>query len=339
MDRREVMALAIEGKPVPYTPWSVSFTQKAAEKLKRHFGKNDLEGILLNHSAGFGADKMTELGACRVQDRFGVIWDRSQDKDIGVVERYLLPAPSLNGYEFPDPKPKYCFDGLEARLRKSRGLFNVFGIGFSLFERAWTLRGMESLMIDFYENPAFAKELLERIADNNIAQVEEALKYDFDAVYFGDDWGSQRGLLMGPELWREFLKPQLARMYSTVRKAGRKVLIHSCGDVDELFDELVEIGLNCFNPFQPEVMDVHALHARYKGRLAFFGGLSTQRTLPYGSAEDVRAESRSLLEMGRQGGYVFAPAHAVPGDAPLENLLAFIEEMKAQDGCELQRLG
>ena len=72
-------------------------------------------------------------------------------------------------------------------------------------------------------------------------------------------------------------------MYGAVREAGKFVFIHSCGDVDELFDDLVEIGVNCFNPFQPEVMDVHALMRAYRGRLSFHGGLSTQRTLPYGT--------------------------------------------------------
>src|SRR5208283_6174529 len=103
-------------------------------------------------------------------------------------------------------------------------------------------------------------------------------------------------------------------------------------DVDELFDELIGIGLNCFNPFQPEVMDVAALLKKYHGRLAFFGGLSTQKTLPYGSVADVRAETKKLLEMGRQGGYIFAPAHAVEGDVPLENMLAFIEMAQQQPG-------
>lgn len=330
MTKREIMNLAIEGGPVPYTPWNLDFTQKAADRLKRHFKTGDLESILGNHMAGYGCGFMKELGGGRVMDFFGVIWDRTEDKDIGVVEGLVLPEPSLNSFQLPDPRAAFIFEGMAERTRRDKDMFKIFNIGFSLFERAWTLRGMENLMIDFYENPAFVHELLERITSYNIAQAEEALKYDIDAVQFGDDWGSQRGLLMGPDIWREFLKPHLARMYSTVRKAGRKVLIHSCGDVDELFDELIDIGLNCFNPFQPEVMDVHALHARYKGRLAFHGGLSTQRTLPYGTPDEVRAETRRLLEMGRSGGYIFAPAHATPGDVPLENMLAFIEEVKKQ---------
>jgi uroporphyrinogen decarboxylase len=210
----------------------------------------------------------------------------------------------------------------------------VFPIGFSLYERAWTLRGMENLMMDFIENPGFVRELLRAIADYNIAQVRHALDFDIDGVYFGDDWGQQHGLQMGPDLWHEFIEPELKRMYATVREGGKAVFIHSCGDVDELFDDLIADGVNCFNPFQPEVMDVHDLVRRYRRKLTFFGGLSTQRTLPYGTTAEVRAETRRLIELGRDGGYILAPAHAVEGDVPLENMLAFIEETLAQPGFQ-----
>ena len=90
--------------------------------------------------------------------------------------------------------------------------------------------------------------------------------------------------------------------------------------------------MNGFNPFQPEVMDVEALMTKYRGRLAFIGGLSTQRTLPYGTVDDVLRETRQLVAMGRDGSYVFAPAHAVEGDVPVENMLAFIDEAQKQPG-------
>ena len=133
------------------------------------------------------------------------------------------------------------------------------------------------------------------------------LKYDIDAVYFGDDWGQQHGLQMGPRLWREFILPQLERMYAVVREAGKFVMIHSCGDVDELFDDLVAIGLNCFNPFQPEVMDVYSLLPRYRGRLAFHGGLSTQRTLPFGTVDGRAARGPPAAGIGARGRLYLCP--------------------------------
>ena len=335
MNKRDVVRLAVEHREVPYVPWHCNFTVEAAAKLREHFGAGDLNSIIGNHFVKLGCDTgfFTDLGNDHFRDVFGVVWDRSIDKDIGVVEGYLLQEPSLRGYEFPDPLNRCFFDDIDDKLSRYGDCFRVFKIGFSLYERAWTLRGMENLMMDFIDHPDFVRDLLRSIADYNIAQTTEALKYDIDAVYFGDDWGQQRGLQTGPVLWRQFILPELKRMYSLVRDAGKYVFIHSCGKVDELFEDLIETGLNCFNPFQPEVMDVFGLMKKYHGRLAFHGGMSTQRTLPYGSVEDVKEQTKKLLKAGAGGGYIFAPAHAVEGDVPLENMLAFIEVLHDQPGC------
>ena len=335
MTKREVVKLALDGKRPPYVPWHIGLTVEARDKLEAHL-QSDLEEALDNHFLGLGngIGFFDELGDDRFQDVFGVIWDRTIDKDIGNVEGCVLPQPTLAGYEFPDPLDPRFFADIPERLEKHGDRFRTFQIGFSLYERAWTMRGMTNLMMDFYDHPDFVHGLLNAIADYNLAQAAKALEYDIDAIYFGDDWGMQNGLQMGPRIWQEFIYPVLRRMYRFVRDSGRYVIIHSCGDVDELFDDLIGIGLNCFNPFQPEVMDVAALMEQYRGRLAFHGGLSTQRTLPYGTAEDVRQETRRLLKLGRQGGYVFAPAHDVEGDVPLENMLAFIEELQGQPGYE-----
>jgi len=116
-----------------------------------------------------------------------------------------------------------------------------------MYERAWTLRGMEALLMDFVINPDFVHELMGAICDYNITQIKQALKYDIDAIKLGDDWGQQRGLIMGQDCWNEFIKPYLARIFIVVKDAGKFVFIHSCGDVDELFDPLVEIGLDNFH--------------------------------------------------------------------------------------------
>jgi len=326
--------MAMQGTRPPYVPWSFGFTHEAEERLIGHYGADEMETALDDHITwmGSGIGFFENIGGDCWRDVFGVVWDRSVDKDIGIVEEYPLVEPTLDGYSFPDPLAPRFFEDIPSKLQRYADRFRVFQIGFSLYERAWTMRGMENLLLDFYENPEFLHELFEAIADYNITQVQEALKYDIDAVYFGDDWGQQHGLQMGHELWQTFIQPSLKRMYEVVRSAGKFVMIHSCGDVDELFDELISMGLNCFNPFQPEVMDVAELMGRYRGRLAFHGGLSTQKTLPFGTVEEVRAESRRLLELGRDGGYIFSPAHAVEGDVPLENMLAFIDEARNQEG-------
>ena len=334
MIKRDVVRLAIEGKPCPYVPWHCTFTVPATEKLRGHFGTADIDAAIDNHFVKLGSDIgfFTDLGNDRFGDYFGVVWDRTVDKDIGVVEGCVLGEPTLAGYEFPDPAPGLIFDEIEGKIAKCHDCFRVFKIGFSLYERAWTLRGMENLMMDFIANGGFVHELLGAIADYNIAQVEKALEYEIDAVYLGDDWGQQLGLQMGPKIWHEFIAPQLERMYAAVKRAGKYVMIHSCGKVDELFDDLIDLGLDCFNPFQPEVMDTFTLIEKYRGRLAFHGGLSTQRTLAEGTPDDVKHQTQRLLDAGAKGGYIFAPAHAVQRDVPLENMLAFIETLHAQPG-------
>ena len=332
--KREIIRTILEGGKPPYVPWSCGFTKEARAKLQEHYGAGDVDESLQNHLLKLGSDIgfFSDLGNDHVQDVFGVVWDRRIDKDIGNVEGCLLFEPTLKNFHFPDPLDPRFFADIPARLLKQGDRFRVFQIGFSLYERAWTLRGMQNLLMDFYDHPEFVRELLGTIADYNIAQVQEALKYDIDAVYFGDDWGQQRGLQMGPKLWRQFIYPVLERMYGVVHQAGKYVFIHSCGDVDELFEDLIGIGLNCFNPFQPEVMDVAALLSRYRGRLTFHGGLSTQRTLPFGTVAEVREETLKLLDLGAGGSYIFAPAHDVEGDVPLENMLAFIELIQNQPG-------
>lgn len=334
VSKREIVSMVLEGKRPPYVPWSFRFTKEAEDKLQRHLGSGEIPSFVKNHLLELGSDIgfFTDLGDNLHRDVFGVTWDRSIDKDIGDVRGSLLAEPTLEGYEFPDPLDRRFFSDIEEKISNAPDCFRLYCLGFSLFERAWTFRGMENLMMDFILHPDFVHTLMETIADYNIAQIKEALNYDIDAVYFGDDWGQQQGLLMGYTIWKEFIQPQLKRMYGVVKGAGKRVFIHSCGDVRELFDDLIEIGVDCFNPFQPEVMDIHGIYKTYSSRLSFWGGLSVQKTLPFGTPDEVKAETQRLIAMGREGRFILSPSHSVTGDVSLENMLTFIESVQVQPG-------
>ncbi len=181
------------------------------------------------------------------------------------------------------------------------------------------------------DDPAFVHQLLDSLLAFNLRLIEQACQYDIDAVMFGDDWGQQHGLIMGPALWREFIKPRIRQMYQAVKAGGKFVFIHSCGKVQQLFPELIECGLDVFNPLQPEVMDVAAIKRDFGAQLSFYGGISIQRLLPYGTVRQTKDEVRRLIDvLGRDGGYIASPAHAIPADARVENVAAMIEVLQNQ---------
>lgn len=333
--KRDVVLAALNFQKPPYVPWSWGMTHACRKRLAERLGGTDLDAWQDDHFAGVSArwPGMHEVQPGHFRDAWGVVWDRTVDKDIGTPVDWPIRRPEdLAAYEYPEADDEALYEGLAAHREAAREKFCLYAIGFSLFEKAWSLRGMTELLTDMVERPELVEHLLDAIVESNLKQVRRALELDVDCVYFGDDYGMQHGLIMGPVLWRQFIKPRLARMFEPVRSAGKYVMMHSCGDVDELFDDLAEVGLNLFNPFQPEAMDVFALLEQYRGKLAFHGGMSTQHTLPYGTAEEVAEATAKLLAAGAEGGYIFAPAHAVPGDVPAENLLAMQETLTAQSG-------
>jgi uroporphyrinogen decarboxylase len=334
MNCKERVRAAIEHREPDVCPWCIGFTIPAAEKLAVHYGDPHFESKIGNHVVDIGPtppDAWVEVQPDHWRDEFGVVWNREVDRDIGNVEFMPLAGGGLRGYKFPDPHDPRRYAHFFEQIKKNADRFVRGAVGFSLFERAWTLRGMEALLIDMVTEPAFVEALLGRITDHNLALIDEMCEYPIDAVHFGDDWGQQRGLIMGPACWRRFIKPCLKKMYSRVKSKGKFVTIHSCGDIREVLPDLIDLGLDCFNPFQPEVMDVEKVKREFGKHLAFFGGISTQKTLPYGKPADVRREVRRRIEViGKDGGYICAPAHSIPKDVPVENMVALIEELHAQ---------
>jgi len=347
MDKRERVRCALQHRQPDRVPWHIGVTQHALGALAEYLGDrrladpayfgawagNHLFGIRPKSAGQFhGLEQEVSPGLWR--DGWGVIWNTRGlygEGEWGRPVNCVLSEPTLAGYTFPAPPPPQAYGCYPRIISEHRDQFILADEGH-LFEVAWALRGMENFLQDMLLHPEFVDDLLEGITDYYMGVIEQSVRYDVDAFTFGEDWGSQsKGLIMGPRLWRRFLKPHLARMFARVKEAGKFVHIHSDGDVSAIFDDLIEIGLDVYNPFQPEIMDVYALKRRYGDRLSFHGGVGIQDLLPHGTPQQVRAEARRLLrEVGAGGGYILSPSHAVLTDTPPQNLMALVETVQEQ---------
>ena len=196
----------------------------------------------------------------------------------------------------------------------------------SLFERAWALMGFENLMIAIAEENPHLDAFFRKIGDFQVAVAERFVTCGVDGARIGDDYGSQDGLLMSPEKWRRYIKPNLRRMYGVYQKAGLPVIQHSCGDVREILGDFVEMGLGALHPLQPKAMPLEKVKEAIGGKVCFFGGIDTQELLPFGTPADIRRSVQSCVKLlGARGGYIIAPSQEVMSDVPIENIRALVE--------------
>ncbi len=336
MTKKERVKAAMSLQETDFVPYQMDCLSAAEKKLRDHFGDTDLGEVIGNHMAMFEPSyyslfKTENVGPNKFKDAFGALWELKPNEDIGTVIEYPLKEATLKGYQFPDPNAVMELDEIPAFIARNRDKFIIGAIGFSLYERAWILRGIEPILMDFVESPSFVEELFDRIIEFNLVITKRLCQYPIDAFHYGDDWGQQHGLIMSPVLWRKIFKKRLKILYDAVHNAGLPVSIHSCGDITEIIPDLIEIGVNMITPLQAEALDFNFLKKEYGKDLTFWGGVSTQRTLPYGTPDEVRGEIRERIRvLGKGGGYILAPSHELQKDIPLENMLAFIDEAQHQ---------
>jgi len=261
-------------------------------------------------------------------------------QDIGVPwwNWHNLPQ-DWKGADFPISPPS-CFgcgsyvDLAEniKRLRQQNDKYFLVRIYGSHFEKAYSARGIANFLADMAGEPKQAHKLLTKIVDRNMTMLENFLMIpEIDGVLLGSDWGSQSDLLMSLATWHEMIGPGEQREYDLVHAYGKDVWLHSCGNISRLIPSLVEMRLDVLNPVQPEAMDIAALKRDYGSRLAFWGGISTQKTLPYGTPDEVRAEARAVRDLlGQGGGYIFSPAQSIQADVPVANIQALLEVARGQ---------
>jgi uroporphyrinogen decarboxylase len=332
--KRERVKSAISHMQTDFVPYNIELTSQLSERLCAHLKieKSELWAWFGNHIEKVGYNKGANLDNEIYEDEYGVKWDRSGlDKDIGIIKEYALKEPEMKGYVFPSPDLGNVKVLTQKLLGRGNDSFKFGKIGTAFFERAWSLRGFENFLMDLLLEEAFVEELFEQIQDFNLRIIDEALKYDIDGFYFGDDYGQQNGLLMSPDIWRSLIKPHLAVMFERVKKAGKVVALHSCGDISKILGDLIDIGLDVYQTFQPEIYDMKKIKREYGSDLTFWGGISTQQTLPFVKPSQLKEIVwDTLVIMGEGGGYIAAPTHQVPADVPVENIIALADVLKNQ---------
>jgi uroporphyrinogen decarboxylase len=364
--RRERVLKTIHHQETDFVPYNFHAVPGVWRKVCQYYGLQDTHEAMEfigNHIVKVGSDFNYDPWAAQVgqvtltlsggpvhtdldqegglhRDEFGCVWDRRGSLPhpvaypLAEVETDGLAA-ALEGHTFPDPYRQGRFDQAQALAERYRGEVFLFGkLGMCLFERAWSIRGMTQLLMDMIERPEFVEKLLDRILyEWNLPIIEQQLALGVDGFYFADDWGAKTGLMFSPEMWRRFIKPRLAIIYQHCREAGVVVGQHSDGAVGDLFPDLIEIGLQVFNPLSPSVMDPRAYKEKYGDQLTFYGGIDVERTLPFGTPEEVREEIHSMAEtMGQGGGYILQSSHTILEDVPMENVVAYIEEVRRMAG-------
>ena len=190
-------------------------------------------------------------------------------------------------------------------------------IEMGVFERSYMLLSMDEALIAYLTDTDLMNEMLSEIADYKIKFIERFNEEcDLDMMWYGDDWGTQNNLFLPPDLWRKTVKPHTQRIYDCMKRLGIMINQHSCGMIEPIFGDMVEMGADFWNPCQP-CNDLGGLKKEYGDKITFVGGLDSQFVLnkPGVTAEEVRAEVRKCIDlMGDTGGYIVGPSHNVPYD-------------------------
>ncbi len=257
-----------------------------------------------------------------------------------VAESPLADAESLDEIENYPHWPSsdwFDFSAIEAQCNevRAKGRVVVF-MGDRLnrvaqLKPAMYLRGIENIFMDLAMREDIAHCIFRRIKGFYLVYLENILKAakgKIDIVLTGDDFGSQNGLLISPDMWRTFIKPGFAEYISLIKNHGARAMHHTCGSVVEIIPELIECGLDVLQSIQPEAvnMSLADLKAKFGGMLCFHGGISIQKTMPFGSPDEIRQAVEKIADIVKpDGGYIFCTSHNIQSDTCIENVQALME--------------
>ncbi|MBQ7314336.1 MAG: hypothetical protein IJW81_12205 [Clostridia bacterium] len=199
-----------------------------------------------------------------------------------------------------------------------------------MYERIWNFRGMENLLMDYYDYPDEVHALHRAVADTENKLLLRAIReLQPDGYMISDDLGAQQALMMSPAMFREFIKPYYTETWGIAKEHDVDVWLHTCGCITDIIGDLIECGLSVLHPIQKHTMDWDKVAADWKGKIAFWVGMDVQDTLINGSPEDVRREVRLMRDTfdSPEGGFLYAAGNGIVGGTPIENIEAFLNEI------------
>lgn len=300
------------------------------EDMLQHFDI-DTRALLLGRYKG---GKTKDINENEMIDIWGTHWKRSPEGQYLPFKEALAEADptleTLEKFNMPDPLNPGYFEGLKElaeHLYSKTDYGIILDMGIGIFTRSQFMRGFTLALLDMVESPEFAEQLLRMLTNTwkkTAAHALQQVGHLVDVVFWGDDWGMQNSTMMNPILWRKMIKPLLAEMTATVREySNAKVLVHSCGAIFPLIDDLIDAGVDALNPVQVTAKDMNPqnLAEKFHGKIAFWGGIDTQQLLPFKGPKEVRAAVRHTRNTLGPG-YILGSVHNLQAQVPPENIEA-----------------
>jgi len=246
--------------------------------------------------------------------------------DVNTEVLYQDIEDAVANYNAPDIARDRIFEEMRRDLKEQSGDFLVMPSGyFGTYERAYALMGFQEFMLNLTLKPNVVHRLMEKITEYKVAYAEKVVEMGFKVAHHGDDLGTQCGTFFDRGMFREFVLPYLKEAWQPYNDAGLPIIMHSCGCLTDFIPDLLEIGLRVLEPVQP-CMDLAYLKREYGKDLVFWGGIATQKELPFGTPEEVKQMARDTIRLlGKGGGHIIGPSQEVMNDVPIENVKALVE--------------
>jgi hypothetical protein len=270
-------------------------------------------------------------------DEWGCLWVRSEVDNMGQVKGHPLEQWSnLEHYHWPNPDDSRFYEGMEDKFAGSEGKYILTSIFMLLFERMHSLRGFRNTLEDLYMEQEKVEGLADLITDYDleiIRNISSRFPGQIHGLWFTDDWGTQADLIVSPKLWKEFFRPRYQRIVDLCHSVGWHLWMHSCGRINKLIPDLIEVGIDVINPQQPRVLGIEEIGRNFAGKICFSSSCDIQRTLPFEDEAGIRAEAELLLRSWGtpQGGFILSADEendrdlGCPVEKQMMELKAFLE--------------